>query len=181
MLFPIWKKFLEIEQIFNYTRFTDGATEPRADWDRGSCGPVFSWARRKLPWTDCGRDADRWVSYIIRIIFKLWLIKFLTSSSFCLTFDCTWSYCFDCQSALTGTGFDSSLTVFRFCTSRVIRRIRFALSFKWFLSGSRREYYLFGGKTRRFYILPKLTLLWKRSEYCRLRPNGAPLLAVARL
>ncbi len=56
----------------NYTKSTDEAIEarrePEADWDRRYCGPVFSWARRKLPRADWGRDNDRFVSYKIQMI-----------------------------------------------------------------------------------------------------------------
>ncbi len=56
----------------NYTISTDEAIEARreteADWVRRYCGPVFSWARRKLPRADWGRDNDRFVSYKIQII-----------------------------------------------------------------------------------------------------------------
>ncbi len=58
-----------MEIIFNYTKSTIEAMEPRRepeiDWDRRYCGPVFSCAWRKLARADWGRDNDRWVSYKI--------------------------------------------------------------------------------------------------------------------
>jgi len=66
VLLAIEKIFFKIEKYINHTKFTDEATEPRreseTDWDRRISGPVFACARRKLPWTDCGRDDDRWLS-----------------------------------------------------------------------------------------------------------------------
>ncbi len=61
-----------ILNYFNSTKSTDEAMEarrePETDWDWRYCDPVFSCARRKLPWADWGRDNDLWVSYKIQMI-----------------------------------------------------------------------------------------------------------------